>query len=35
MKMLHGEKVPERTTTQHILVSATNIFTEYPPTDMN
>jgi ribose transport system substrate-binding protein len=35
MKMLHGEEVPERTTTRHILVSARNVFTEYPPSDMN
>lgn len=35
MKMLRGEAVPERTTTRHILVSAKNVFTEYPPYDMN
>jgi hypothetical protein len=27
--------VPERTTTRHVLISAKNIFTEYPPYDMN
>jgi len=27
--------VPSRTTTKHILVSAKNVFKEYPPTDMN
>jgi hypothetical protein len=27
--------VPERTSTRHVLVSAKNVFTEYPPYDMN
>jgi ribose transport system substrate-binding protein len=35
MKMLDGEQIPERTTTRHVLVSAKNVFTEYPPYDMN
>jgi ABC-type sugar transport system substrate-binding protein len=35
MKMLDGEHIPERTTTRHVLVSAKNVFTEYPPYDMN
>jgi ribose transport system substrate-binding protein len=35
MKMLDGEQIPERTNTRHILVSAKNVFTEYPPYDMN
>ena len=35
LRMLKGELVPARTVTQHILVTATNIFREYPPTDMN
>jgi ABC-type sugar transport system substrate-binding protein len=35
MKMLRGEQIPERTTTRHTLVSAKNVFTEYPPYDMN
>ena len=35
MKMLRGEQIPERTTTRHVLVSAANVFTEYPPYDMN
>ena len=35
MKMLQGNEVPERTITQHMLVSGKNVFTEYPPTDMN
>ncbi len=35
MRMLKNELVPARTVTRHILVSAANIFREYPPTDMN
>jgi len=35
VKMLDGEQIPARTTTRHILVSAKNVFTEYPPHDMN
>jgi ribose transport system substrate-binding protein len=35
IKMLRGEQVPERTSTRHVLVSAKNVFTEYPPYDMN
>jgi ribose transport system substrate-binding protein len=35
LKMLSGEDLPRRTTTKHILVSAKNVFTEYPPFDMN
>jgi ribose transport system substrate-binding protein len=35
LSMLHGEPVPPRTTTKHVLISAKNIFREYPPTDMN
>ena len=35
LRMLRGEQVPMRTTTKHILVSARNVFKEYPPTDMN
>jgi ribose transport system substrate-binding protein len=35
MKMLGGEQIPERTITRHTLVSAKNVFTEYPPYDMN
>ena len=35
MKMLDGEQIPERSNTRHILVSAKNVFTEYPPYDMN
>jgi ribose transport system substrate-binding protein len=35
MKMLQGAEVPAKTTTKHILISARNVFTEYPPYDMN
>jgi ribose transport system substrate-binding protein len=35
MKMLRGEKVAERTLTKHVLISAKNVFREYPPYDMN
>ena len=35
LRMLRGERVAARTTTKHILVSGTNVFKEYPPTDMN
>ena len=35
LRMLQGEQVPERTMTNHILISAKNVFVEYPPYDMN
>jgi ribose transport system substrate-binding protein len=35
LRLLAGEKLPPRTVTQHILVTAANIFQEYPPFDMN
>ncbi len=35
MRMLRGETVPARATTRHILVTAANVFLEYPPYDMN
>ena len=35
MKMLQGARGAGRTTTKHILISARNVFTEYPPYDMN
>jgi ribose transport system substrate-binding protein len=35
MKMLEGASVPARTTTQHVLVTARNVFSIYPPVDMN
>ncbi|MBS0639783.1 MAG: substrate-binding domain-containing protein [Proteobacteria bacterium] len=35
LRMLQGEAVPPRTTTRHMLVTAANVFREYPPIDMN
>jgi len=35
MRMLRGESLPARVTTRHLLVTATNVFIEYPPYDMN
>lgn len=35
MKMLHGEPVPSRSFTGHILVTAKNVFKIYPPIDIN
>ena len=35
LKMLNGEELPRRTMTKHTLVSSKNVFTEYPPFDMN
>ena len=35
LRMLRGEAVPPRTVTKHLLVTATNVFVEYPPSDMN
>jgi ribose transport system substrate-binding protein len=35
LRLLAGEKLPPRTATQHILVTAANVFREYPPIDMN
>jgi ribose transport system substrate-binding protein len=35
LKMLHGETVPQRTATQHVLITARTIFAQYPPYDMN
>jgi ABC-type sugar transport system substrate-binding protein len=35
MRMLRGEQVPARTPTRHVLISAKNVFREYPPYDMN
>jgi ribose transport system substrate-binding protein len=35
MRMLQGEPVPARTATKHVLISAKNVFREYPPYDMN
>jgi ribose transport system substrate-binding protein len=35
MRMLRGEQVPAQTLTSHVLISAKNVFREYPPFDMN
>ena len=35
MRMLQGETVPPRATAGHLLVTAANVFIEYPPYDMN
>ena len=35
LRMLRGEQVPSQTSTKHILISAKNVFVEYPPYDMN
>ncbi len=35
MRMLRGEEVPAQTLTKHVLISAKNVFVEYPPYDMN
>jgi ribose transport system substrate-binding protein len=35
MRVLAGETLPPRTVTHHTLVTATNVFREYPPIDMN
>ena len=35
LRMLQGEPVPARTSTRHVLISAKNVFIEYPPYDMN
>jgi ribose transport system substrate-binding protein len=35
MRILRGEPVPPRTVTRHQLITAANVFVEYPPYDMN
>jgi ribose transport system substrate-binding protein len=35
MRMLRGESVPSVTATPHKLITAANVFVEYPPYDMN
>jgi ribose transport system substrate-binding protein len=35
MSLLHGQTLPPRTTVGHRLITAANVFTEYPPYDMN
>ena len=34
LRMLRGERVPQLTVTRHLLVTAANVWREYPPTDM-
>lgn len=34
LRMLRGEPVPPRTVTRHLLVTAANVWREYPPSDM-
>jgi ribose transport system substrate-binding protein len=35
LRLLGGGKLPPRTLTHHVLVTAANVFEEYPPIDMN
>jgi ribose transport system substrate-binding protein len=35
LRVLRGEPVPPRTATSHKLITAANVFIEYPPYDMN
>jgi len=35
LRMLRGEQVASQTSTKHVLISAKNVFVEYPPYDMN
>lgn len=35
LKMLHGEQVPPRSFTGHVLITAKNVFRIYPPIDIN
>jgi ribose transport system substrate-binding protein len=35
LRMLRGDQVPSQTSTKHIMISAKNVFREYPPYDMN
>jgi len=35
LRILQGEQVPAQTLTSHVLISAKNVFVEYPPYDMN
>jgi len=35
LRMLRGEPVPPQTSTKHVMISAKNVFLEYPPHDMN
>ncbi len=35
LRLIAGEGLPPRTATQHVLVTAANVFQQYPPFDMN
>ena len=35
LRLLAGETLPPRTVTKHVLVTAADVFREYPPFDMN
>jgi ABC-type sugar transport system substrate-binding protein len=35
LRVLRGEPVPPRTMVRHLLVTPSNVFAEYPPSDMN
>jgi ribose transport system substrate-binding protein len=35
IRLLAGEQLPSHTVTQHVLVTGSNVFREYPPFDMN
>jgi hypothetical protein len=35
LRLLAGETLSQRTVTHHILVTAANVFREYPPFDIN
>src|SRR5437764_2102825 len=35
LRLLAGETLPPRTVTRHVLITAGNVFQEYPPFDMN
>jgi len=35
LQLLNDGMLPPRTTTQHVLVTASNVFRIYPPIDMN
>ncbi len=35
LRMLRGEPLPPRTVAPHLLITAANVFIEYPPYDMN
>ena len=34
LAVLRGERIPARTVTRHVLVTASTVWREYPPTDL-